>query len=114
MNKKVENLIEQIEQLSIIELSELINCIKTHFNLPDIQAASAVSNTQEAQEEQTSFKVVLKEVGSNRVNIIKAFIQLISSDSSIIDSCSICSIKFSTFLFMRYILCSIGICFSSV
>ncbi len=74
--KSFEQLIEQIGNMSVIELSEFIDGIKTKFNVADIAigagAPAAGAAAAPAAEEKTAFKVTLKEAGANKINVIKA------------------------------------------
>jgi len=73
--KSFEQLIEQIGNMSVIELSDFIDGIKTKFNVSDISfgaGAPASGAAAPVAEEKTAFKVTLKEVGANKINVIKA------------------------------------------
>jgi large subunit ribosomal protein L7/L12 len=72
------DVLEYLEKANMLEISELIKDIEQKF---DVKAAApvavaAVAQTgaaapAEAVEEQTEFNVVLKEVGANKINVIK-------------------------------------------
>ena len=78
MNK--EQLLEAIKGLSVIDLSELVKALEKEFGVSAApvamaaapMAAAAAAAPAEAVEEKTEFKVVLKEVGPNKINVIKA------------------------------------------
>ena len=68
---------EAIGHMSVFELAELIEAFKERFNVtiaaPAATApAGGAAGAAEAAEEQTEFTVVLKEVGANKINVIKA------------------------------------------
>ena len=63
----IENLVEEIKKLSLIEVSELVKKLEEEFG---VSAAAAVAAP--AAEEKTEFTVVLKEVGPNKIQVIKA------------------------------------------
>lgn len=68
--------IEEIKALSVVELNELVKALEEEFGVS--AAAMAVAGpatgaaTEEAAvEEKTEFDVILKEVGANKINVIK-------------------------------------------
>ena len=80
-----EELLEAIKQMSVLDLSELVKALESDFGIsaaaPVAVAAapgSAVATGAEApdaaapDEEQYEFNVVLQDVGSNKINVIKA------------------------------------------
>jgi len=77
----VQKLITQIEELSVIELSELVKALEEKFGVtaaaPAVAAgvgpaAPASAGSSEPVEEQSSFTVILKEGGANKIAVIKA------------------------------------------
>ncbi|HOO14751.1 MAG TPA: 50S ribosomal protein L7/L12 [Candidatus Marinimicrobia bacterium] len=73
------DVLEYLEKANMLEISELIKDIEKKF---DVKAAAPVAvaatvaqpgTTAEAEavEEQTEFNVILKEVGPNKINVIK-------------------------------------------
>lgn len=77
---KSEELIEAIEKLSVLELVELKKALEERWGVtaaaPVVAAAAAPAAAPEAGEEQTSFEVVLKEIGPNKIKVIKAVREL--------------------------------------
>ncbi len=76
-----EEVIEAIKSLSVVELSEVVKALEEEFGVsaaaPVAVAAAPVaaapsSDGAAAEEEQTEFKVMLKEAGANKINVIKA------------------------------------------
>ncbi len=71
MNK--EQIIEAIKEMSVLELNELVKACEEEFG---VSAAAGVvvaaAGGAEEVEEQTEFTVVLKEVGSEKIKVIKA------------------------------------------
>jgi len=69
---KFAKLVEEIEKLSITELAELVKVLEEKFG---VSAAApvmvAAAGAAEAAEEKTSFNVELKEVGANKIEVIK-------------------------------------------
>ena len=79
---KSEKLIEAIEKLSVLELVELKKALEERWGVtaaaPVAVAAAAPTAAAEAEEEQTVFEVVLKEIGPNKIKVIKAVRELTS------------------------------------
>ena len=65
MNK--DQIIEAIKEMSVLELNELVQACEEEFG---VSAAAGV--VVAAAEEQTEFTVVLKEVGAEKIKVIKA------------------------------------------
>jgi len=71
-------MLEAIEKMSVLELSELIKEIEDKFNVsaaaPVAVAAAgpAAAGGGESAEEQTEFDIILKEVGQEKIKVIKA------------------------------------------
>jgi large subunit ribosomal protein L7/L12 len=65
-----------IENMSVLELSELVKELEEKFGVsaaaPAVAvAAAAPAGTAEAAEEQTEFDVILKAAGANKIGVIK-------------------------------------------
>ncbi len=72
-SEKVTALLEEIKTMSVLELSELVHAVEEEFG---VSAAAAVAvagpaAAEAAAEEKTEFDVVLKEVGANKIKVIK-------------------------------------------
>ncbi|HBC72527.1 MAG: 50S ribosomal protein L7/L12 [Candidatus Amesbacteria bacterium GW2011_GWB1_47_19] len=84
MSTTTDKLIKQIEELSVLELTELVKALEDKFGVtasaPAVVSASAGSGTDtasdEAPEEQSSFTVLLKDGGTNKIAVIKALREL--------------------------------------
>ncbi|MCX5687548.1 MAG: 50S ribosomal protein L7/L12 [Candidatus Omnitrophica bacterium] len=75
-NKKIEDMIGTIEQMSVLELSNLVKSIEEKFGVtaqaPIAVAAPGVATGAVAPaEEKTTFTVVLASAGSNKIQVIK-------------------------------------------
>jgi len=73
-SEKVNALIEEIKAMSVLELSELVHEIEDVFGVSAaaaVAAAPAAGAAPAAAEEKTEFNVVLKEIGANKINVIK-------------------------------------------
>ena len=70
MNK--EEMIEEIKKMTVVELSELVKAIEEEFGVSAVAAAApAAGAVAGAAEEKTSFNVVLKDAGANKIPVIK-------------------------------------------
>jgi len=79
LTKKLESLMEEIGQLSVLELADLVKALEDKFGVSAVMAvpAAPVASDQGAKEkeeaaEKSAYTVVLSEVGSNKIAIIKA------------------------------------------
>ena len=70
MNK--EEMIEEIKKMTVIELADLVKAIEEEFGVSAVAAAApAAAAGAAAAEEKTSFDVVLKDAGANKIPVIK-------------------------------------------
>ena len=70
MNK--EEMIEEIKKMTVVELADLVKAIEEEFGVSAVAAAApAAGAVAGAAEEKTSFDVVLKDVGANKIQVIK-------------------------------------------
>ena len=72
MNK--EQIIEAIKAMTVLELNELVKACEEEFGVSAAAPVAVVGAAGAAAEveEQTEFTVVLKEVGSEKIKVIKA------------------------------------------
>ncbi len=73
MAEKFNDIIEKIEKLSALELSELVKTLEEKFGVSAAMpvAAAGAGNGGAAAEEKTSFDVILKAAGDQKINVIK-------------------------------------------
>jgi large subunit ribosomal protein L7/L12 len=72
MSDKFNEIIEKIEKLSVLELSELVKALEEKFGVSASAMASAgPAASGEAVEEKDSFNVELKSAGDQKINVIK-------------------------------------------
>ena len=70
--EKIEKLLEEIDSLTVIELSELVKGIEEKYGVSAAAVAAPVAGgAAAAAEEKTNFDVVLKETGANNIAVIK-------------------------------------------
>ena len=73
-SEKVLKLIEEVEALTVLELSELVKGIEEKYGVSAVAAAAPAAGGAAgaaAAEEKSSFNVVLKEAGANKIPVIK-------------------------------------------
>src|ERR687884_2328934 len=81
-----DEILEAIGNMSVLELSELVEAFKSKFNVTIAAApvggaapaagGAAGGGAAPAAEEQTEFKVVLKETGAKKIQVIKVVREL--------------------------------------
>ena len=78
MNK--EQIMEAIEQMTVLELSELVKALEEKFGVsasaPMAAAAPAAAAAAPAAEEQTEFDVILTAAGAGKIGVIKVVREL--------------------------------------
>lgn len=75
--EKFKKLVEEIEQMSVIDLSELVKILEDKFGVSAaapamMMAGPAAGGDADAAEEKTSFDVELTAAGDSKINVIKA------------------------------------------
>ena len=73
-SEKITAMIEEIKTLTVLELSELVKAIEEEFGVSAAAAvavAAPAAGGAAAAEEKTEFDVVLKEVGAEKIKVIK-------------------------------------------
>ena len=69
-----EEMIEEIKKMTVVELSELVKAIEEEFGVSAVAAAAPAAGAVaggDAAAEKTSFNVVLKEAGDQKIKVIK-------------------------------------------
>ena len=71
-------IIEAIKNMTVLELNELVKACEEEFGVSAAAAVVAAGPAAgaAAEEEQTEFTVVLKEIGSEKIKVIKAVREL--------------------------------------
>ncbi len=73
-SEKITAMIEEVKTLSVLELAELVHALEEEFGVSAAAAAAPAAGAAAAapaEEEKTEFDVVLKEVGANKIAVIK-------------------------------------------
>ena len=73
----IQKLLEEVKGMTVLELNELVKALEEEFGVsaaaPVAVAAAPVAAAAAAPaEEQTEFKVVIKEIGDKKIEVIKA------------------------------------------
>ena len=84
MAADLQKLIEQIEKLSVLELSQLVKALEEKFGVsaaPAVVAGAAQATgapgAEEGVSEQTTFNVILADSGANKISVIKVVRELV-------------------------------------
>ena len=75
----INKILEEIKELTVVELNDLVKSLEGEFGVSAAAmavAAPAAGAAAPAEEEKTEFTVVLKEVGPNKIAVIKAVREL--------------------------------------
>jgi large subunit ribosomal protein L7/L12 len=86
MATKIEEIMASIEGLNVLELADLVKALESKFGVsaaaPVAMVAAGPANGGGAAaapvEEKTEFNVLLKEIGPNKINVIKVVRELTS------------------------------------
>ncbi|MGE4357690.1 MAG: 50S ribosomal protein L7/L12 [Candidatus Omnitrophota bacterium] len=79
LSEKLENIIKSIEQLTVLELADLVKAFEERFGVTAVAPVQAVSPAVAGQtaspgggaEEKSVFDVILAEVGADKIKVIK-------------------------------------------
>ena len=68
-----EDMIEEIKKMTVVELADLVKAIEEEFGVSAVAAAAPAAGAAAGAvaEEKTSFNVVLKEAGDQKIKVIK-------------------------------------------
>ncbi len=75
----IAKMIEEIKGMTVMELNSLVKAIEEEFGVSaaaPVAVAGVAAPVAEAAEEKTEFNVVLKEVGANKIAVIKVVREL--------------------------------------
>ena len=73
-SEKITAIVEELKTLTVLELSELVKAVEEEFGVSAAAAvavAAPAAGGAAAAEEKTEFDVVLKEVGAEKIKVIK-------------------------------------------
>jgi len=76
MTSKFEKLIEEIGNMSVLDLADFVKALETKFGvsaaMPMMAAAAPAAEAAPKAEEKTEFKVTLAATGDKKIDVIKA------------------------------------------
>ena len=76
----VDQIMASIKNMSVLELAELVKALQAEFGVsapaPVAAPAGAAAPVPAAAEEKTEFSVILKEIGANKISVIRAVREL--------------------------------------
>ena len=77
LSASLKKIIEEVEKLTVIELSDLIKALEDKFGVSAaapvaVAAAGAPAAAAEAEEAKSEYQVVLASAGANKIGVIKA------------------------------------------
>lgn len=77
----IEGILDAIKNMTVLELAELVKTLETEFGVSAaapvaVAAAPSAEAAAPEVEEQTEFSVILKEIGANKISVIKAVREL--------------------------------------
>jgi large subunit ribosomal protein L7/L12 len=74
-----EDFIQQLDEMTVLELNNLVKALEEHYGvsaaaaaMPMAVAGGAAGGADAVAEEQTEFDVVLSSIGDKKINVIKA------------------------------------------
>ena len=78
-----DNLIQEIESMTVLELANLVRALEDRFGVSAsaVAVAGAPAAGAAAAEEKTEFDIVLAEAGATKLNVIKALRELMGTTS---------------------------------
>jgi len=76
----IDEIMATIKSMTVLELAELVKALEAEFGIsaaaPVVAAAAPAEAAAPAAEEKTEFNVILKEMGANKISVIKAVREL--------------------------------------
>ncbi len=83
MEDKTQQVIDIVKEMTVLELSKLVKALEEEFGvsaaapmMAAVAAAPADGGSAKPEEEKTEFNVTLKEVGANKINVIRVVREL--------------------------------------
>jgi large subunit ribosomal protein L7/L12 len=80
-SEKVQQVLDIVKGMTMLEAAELVKAFEAEFGVSAaapvaVAAAAPAGEAAAAVEEKTEFTVILKEIGANKINVIKAVREL--------------------------------------
>jgi large subunit ribosomal protein L7/L12 len=82
-SEKVQQVLDIVKGMTMLEAAELVKAFEAEFGVSAaapvaVAAAAPAGEAAAPAEEKTEFTVILKEIGANKINVIKAVRELTS------------------------------------
>jgi large subunit ribosomal protein L7/L12 len=74
LTKNAQEVIEMVEKMTVLELADLVKVMEDKFGVSAAAPMAMVAAPAEAapvEEEKSSFDIILKEAGANKIGVIK-------------------------------------------
>ncbi|KKT48518.1 MAG: Ribosomal protein L7/L12 [Candidatus Collierbacteria bacterium GW2011_GWC2_44_18] len=88
MSEKLTKLVDQVSELSVLEVAELVKALEEKFGVsasPAVALAQAGAPVAAPAEEKTEFDVVVTDAGANKIAVIKA-VREIKTDLGLVEA----------------------------
>lgn len=87
MSEKVTKLVDQVSELSVLEVAELVKALEEKFGVTaaPVAVAGAAAASAAPAEEKTDFDVVIADAGANKIAVIKA-VREIKTDLGLVEA----------------------------
>ena len=91
-SEKITALVEQVKELTVVELAELVHTLEEVFGVSAAAAAVAAPAAAAVEvEEKTEFDVILKDAGASKLNVIKVVREItglgLKDAKDLVDNC---------------------------
>jgi large subunit ribosomal protein L7/L12 len=74
LTENAQKVIEMVEKMTVLELADLVKVMEDKFGVSaaaPVAVAAAPAEAAPVEEEKSSFDIVLKEAGANKIGVIK-------------------------------------------
>jgi len=81
MSDTTQEIIDTVKNMTVLDLSQLVKALEAEFGVSaaaPVMAVAAPAAAAVEEEEKTEFNVTLKEIGANKINVIRAVRELTS------------------------------------
>lgn len=75
LSKDAQKVLEMVEEMTVLELADLVEAMEDKFGVSaaaPVAVAAGGAGEAEEEEEKSEYNIVIKEAGSNKINVIKA------------------------------------------
>ena len=87
MTEKVKKLVDQVSELSVLEVAELVKALEEKFGVTaaPVAVTGVAAAAAAPEEEKTEFDVVIADSGANKIAVIKA-VREIKTDLGLVEA----------------------------